>query len=126
MLPGPAGFASGLQLLARRRGLGLFAGEQDLVDLLREAEQLAAGVAADEAAALFFACARRGRVLGPVAVLAIPLVAREQARAVGLELEANDVELALLRLRTVKGAIEFAELRAWFAARLRPLHRPGT
>jgi hypothetical protein len=107
MLPGPAEFASGLRLLARRRGLALFARE-------------------DEPAALFFACARRGRLLGPVAVLAIPLVAREQARVVGFELEVNDAELALLRLRVVKQAIEFSELKDWFAARRRPLTRPVT
>ncbi len=123
MLPSPAGFASGLRLLARRRDLALFAQDADLADLLREAERLAAGTATEEPAALFFACARRGRVLGPVAFFAIPLVAREQARAVGLELDANDTELAFLRLRIVKNAIDFDELRAWFAARLRPAHR---
>jgi hypothetical protein len=125
MVPDPAGFTSGLHLLSRRRGLALFAREPDLVDLLREAEQLAAGVESDEPAALFFASARRGRILGPVALLAIPLVAREQARTVGLELDANDTELAFLRLRVVQRAIDFAELRAWFAARLRPLHGSG-
>jgi len=124
MLPGPAAFASGLRLLARRRGLALFAREQDLVDLLREASLLAAGTATDEPAALFFASARRGRILGPVALLAIPLVAREQARVMGFELDVDDAELALLRLRVVKSAIDFDELKDWFAARLRPLGRP--
>lgn len=126
MLPGPASFTSGLALLARRRGLALFTGEPELTDSVDEAEQLAAGVTADEPAALFFASAQRGRLLGPVAVLAIPLVAREQARVVGLELEANDTELAILRLRIVKGAIDFAELRGWFTAHLRTVHRPVT
>lgn len=121
MLPGPAGFLSGLRLLARRRSLALFASEADLVDLLREASALAAGNTRDEPAALFFASARRGRILGPVALFAIPLVAREQARVVGFELDVNDTELAVLRLRVVKRAIEFDELRARFAACLRPL-----
>jgi hypothetical protein len=120
MLPGPAAFASGLRLLARRRGLALFASEAELVDLLHEASRLAAGNERDEPAALFFACAGRGRILGPVAVLAIPLVAREQARAIGSELDVNDTELAVIRLRIVKRAIDFDELRAYFAARLRP------
>lgn len=126
MLPGPTELASGLRLLARRRGLALFASEPDLVDLLHEASLLASGTAPDEPAALFFACARRGRLLGPVALLAIPLVAREQSRRVGFELEVNDAELALLRLRVVKRAIDFGELKDWFAARRRPLARPVT
>jgi hypothetical protein len=62
-------------------------------------------------------------VLGPVALLAIPLVAREQARVVGFELEVNDTELAVLRLRVAKRAIDFGELRGCFSARLRPLDR---
>src|SRR4051812_19469816 len=107
MLPAPTGFAEGLRWLSRRHRLALFARDADIVDLLREASLPAAETAADEPAALFFACARRGRILGPIAVLAIPLVAREQARSAGFELEANDVELALLRLRVVKQAIEF-------------------
>lgn len=125
MLPAPPGFTSGLRLLARRRGLALFAREPELVELLREAQALAAGREEDEPAALFFATARRGRLLGPIAPLAIALVAREQARAVGFELEANDTELAFLRLRVVKGAIGFDELAAWFGPRLRPRYRPG-
>lgn len=125
MIPGPAEFASGLRLLSRRRGLALFARDVDIVDLLREASSLALESTEDEPAALFFACARRGRLLGPIAVLAIPLVAREQARVVGFELEVNDAELALLRLRIVKQAIEFGELKDWFAARRRPLTRTG-
>lgn len=124
MLPSPSAFAAGLSWLSRRRNLALFAREADLAELLREASVLASGTLADEPSALFFACARRGRVLGPVAVLAIPLVAREQARVVGFELDANDAELAVLRLRIVKQAIEFGELKDWFAARQRPLPRP--
>jgi hypothetical protein len=123
MLPSPAAFAAGLSWLSRRRNLALFAREADLAELLREAAVLASGMEANEPSALFFACARRGRILGPVAVLAIPLVAREQARVVGVELDANDAELALLRLRIVKQAIEFDELKDWFAARQRPLLR---
>ena len=126
MIPGPTEFASGLRLLARRRNLALFAREADIVELLREASLLASEIPANEPAALFFACARRGRLLGPIAVLAIPLVAREQARVAGFELEANDTELALLRLRVVKQAIEFGELKDWFAARQTPLERPAT
>ncbi len=68
MLPGPASFASGLRLLARRRGLALFAGEPDIAELLREASLRASGNVADEAAAIFFASALRSRILGPVAV----------------------------------------------------------
>jgi hypothetical protein len=124
MLPSPAAFAAGLSWLSRRRNLALFAREADLAELLHEASVHASGTLADEPSAIFFACARRGRVLGPVAALAIPLVAREQARAVGFELDANDAELAVLRLRIVKQAIEFGELKDWFAARQRPLPRP--
>jgi hypothetical protein len=44
----------------------------------------------------------------------------------GFELDANEAELAILRLRVVKRAIDFDELRAWFAIHLRPVERPTT
>ena len=47
------------------------------------------------------------------------LLARNQARAVGLELVATPDEQRALRLRIAEGGVPFEEVRAWFGDRLR-------
>jgi hypothetical protein len=125
MLPDPAAFLRGLAFFLRRRGKVARLDAPAIVEALREAEQLAAGRVEDEPAALFLACARRSRAFGMAAQEVVPFVAIGQARAIGRELAAKEIELAILRLRAVRGALDFEELRAWFAARLRPASPEG-
>lgn len=91
-----------------------------------EAEQLAGGRHEDEAAALFMALARRSRALGSIAKAVVPAAARAVAFGNGRELARADAELALDRLRILRGAMTWEELRAAFAARLRPIGAPET
>ncbi|MEZ4296512.1 MAG: hypothetical protein R3B70_16185 [Polyangiaceae bacterium] len=94
-----------------------------LVASLEEAEQLAAGEEQDEAAALFFALARRSRALGPLAADFIPGAARAQAVSMGYELLIDDLELAMLRAGVLRGELSFDDIRRWFAAERRTLDR---
>ena len=89
-----------------------------------EAEQLTGGRPEDEAAAVFMALARRSRALGSIAKAVVPTAARAVAFENGRELARTDAELALDRLRILRGAITWGELRAAFAERLRPIGAP--
>lgn len=89
-----------------------------------EAEQLASGCPDDEPAAIFLALARRSRALGSIAKVAVPAAAHAAAFASGRDLMRADVELALDRLRILRGAISWDELRTAFAERLRPIGSP--
>jgi hypothetical protein len=93
-----------------------------IAEALREAEVLAAGNEQDEPAALFFTCSRRALAFGGAgaAYLVLPVVARSQARAVGLDLQAEDIALGLHHLRILRGEMDLDELRAWFASHLAP------
>ncbi len=86
-----------------------------------EAEGLTSGHPEDEPAALFLALARRSRAIGPIAKAAVPAAAHAAAFSIGLDLVRDDAELALDRLRIVRQAIEWEELRGMFAQRLRPI-----
>lgn len=90
----------------------------------REAEQLTAACMEDEPAALFLALARRSRALGSIARSVIPAAARAVAFKRGCELVRADAELALDRLRILRHALTWDELRAAFAERLRPIGAP--
>lgn len=61
------------------------------------------------------------RSLGPIAKAAVPAAAHAAAFSIGLDLFRDDAELALDRLRVLRHAIEWEELRASFAQRLRPI-----
>jgi hypothetical protein len=121
MLPTPEHFLEGLAFFARRHApRAANADGAVIAAAVVEAEQLAGGDEANEPAALFYACARRSRAFGSLARDFIPFAARRQAHAIGCELDALDVELDILRLRVLLGAITFDELRAEFAARRKP------
>jgi hypothetical protein len=89
-----------------------------------EAQELTGGRPEDEAAAVFLALARRSRALGSIAKAAVPAAARAVAFENGRELVRADAELALDRLRILRGAMTWEELRAAFADRLRPIGAP--
>lgn len=120
MLPRGDALLRGAVFFTRRRGLS---GHFDVAvfdEAVREAAQLAADREEDEPAALFYACARRSRAFGRAAHDIVPQIARNQARATGRVLAADDLRLDVLRTRVLLGAITWDELRADFAARLRP------
>jgi hypothetical protein len=96
-----------------------------LGEALTEAAALAAGHEAEEPAALLFALTRRPRALGHYKVWeTFPLFLAErhaERLGVALQLDPGDVALEILRLRVKRGDATFEEVRAWIAARLRPI-----
>ncbi len=124
MLPRLDAFVAGIKLFARRRHPKLAAfDEPALADALAHAAVLTADDERDEPAALFFACALRARAFGAASHDLLPLIARNQARSLGLRLDVEDVVLAILHARILLGAIAFDELRDTFRAALQPAVR---
>jgi hypothetical protein len=121
MLPSPNELLQGLAFFARRTKPRATFDVSMLADLLREAEALSTGRVEDEPAALFWACARHPRAFASMAHELVPLVAQNFANHVGLALDVQPIELDILRLRVLRSAIAWDELRQWFAARLRPI-----
>jgi hypothetical protein len=89
---------------------------------LKEARQLAA-VERDEPAALFYVFSKAWARLGDACAVLPDLLARNHARAVGLELCATPDEQRDLRLRIAAGGVPFAEVKDWFSPRLRDAPR---
>jgi hypothetical protein len=87
---------------------------------LKEARQLAS-LERDEPAALFYVFSKAWARLGDACAVLPDLLARNHARAVGLELDATPEEQRDLRLRIAGGGVPFAEVKDWFSARLRPV-----
>jgi hypothetical protein len=85
------------------------------MDALREAGTLAGGRETDEPAALFFALSRRPRSFGKAHGEMTLHITVEHARVLGFALTVDVAVLELMRARIVRGAIEFDELRNWFA-----------
>jgi len=118
MIPSCEQFLLGLRFYARRHALPDRYDNAAIAQALVEAGHLAA-TENDEPAALFFACARCSRAFVGAAGRIAPFVARSQAQSLGLELSVEDLELEILRARILLGAIDFEEVRARFATRLR-------
>jgi hypothetical protein len=75
----------------------------------------------DEPAALFYVFSKAWARLGDACAVLPDLLARNHARAVGLELSATPEEQRALRLRIAAGGVPFDEVRSWFGERLHPL-----
>jgi len=105
--------------LARRHGWKAPLDQLLVQSCLKEARQLAAGEQ-DEPAALFYVFSKAWARLGDACAVLPDLLARNQARAVGLELVASPDEQRALRLRIAEGGVPFDDVRAWFGERLRP------
>ena len=73
--------------------------------------------------ALFWAFARRPRAFGKEHGRVVIHFTAEHARVLGFALTVDIAVLELLRARVVRGAIDFTELRDWFAAHLAPIPR---
>lgn len=123
MLPDLATLVAGYELYAKQNGFVPNRDEARLGDALREAGTLAGGQEAEEPAALFFALSRRPRTFGNAHGRMTLHLTMEHARAIGVALTVDVAVLELMRARIVRGAIEFEELRRWFAAHLVPIQR---
>lgn len=123
MLPDLEALLAGYALYAKRSGFAPDRDEARLVDALHEATALALGREKDEPAALFFALARRPRVFGKAHGRMTLHLTIEHARALGFALASDVAVLELMRARIFREAIDFEELRDWFAAHLAPIQR---
>lgn len=123
MLPDLGTLLAGYALYAKQNRLSPEHDEARVADALREAEALAGGEEAHEPAALFFALSRRPRAFGRAHGRMTLHYAVQHAQTLGLALTVNVAVLELIRARIVRGAIDFAELRGWFAAHLAPVAR---
>lgn len=106
--------------LARRHGWKAPLDQLLVQSCLKEARQLAAE-GGDEPAALFYVFSKAWARLGDACAVLPDLLARNHARAVGLELAASPDDQRALRLRIAQGGVPFDEVRSWFTERLRPL-----
>ena len=106
--------------LSRRHGWKTPLDELSVQGCLKEARQLT-GRERDEPAALFFVFSKAWARLGDACAVMPDLLARNHARAVGLDLGATPEEQRELRLRIAAGGVGFGEVREWFASRLAPL-----
>ncbi|MBK8258457.1 MAG: hypothetical protein IPK82_38080 [Polyangiaceae bacterium] len=124
MVPDLHSFLSGYALFAHQHGFSASCDRERLANALDEARALSATERNDEPAALFFALARRPRLLGAAHGRMTLHVAIAQAHALGFDLNVDAAVLELMRARVVRNAIDFAELRTWFAEHLAPIsHR---
>jgi hypothetical protein len=118
MLPDLEALLAGYALYAKQNHFAPDWDEARLADGLDEAGALAGGHEPDEPAALFFALARRPRIFGKAHGRMTLNLAVEHARVLGLVLTTDVAVLELMRARILRKAIEFDELRDWFAAHL--------
>jgi hypothetical protein len=110
--------------LARRHGWKDRLDHLLVQSCLKEARSLAA-TDRDEPAALFYVFSKAWSRLGDACAVLPDLLARNHARAVGLDLWASPDEQRALRLRIAEGGVPFEEVRAWFGERLHPLGALG-
>jgi hypothetical protein len=118
MLPHLDALLAGYELYAKQNQFAPIRDEPRLLDALREAGALSAGQEADEPEALFFALSRRPRTFGKAHGEMTLHITIEHARGLGFAITVNIAVLELMRARIVRGAIEFSELRNWFAEHL--------
>jgi hypothetical protein len=111
--------------LAAKQGIPLPLTRETMCAIVAEAEHLAAGNERDEPAALFYACALRAAAFGKMATPFLDNIAAAQAAAVGLKLDASELDLILLRGRIAFAAVGWEGVRHDIAGWLRPAeHRP--
>jgi len=123
MLPDLEALLAGYVLYAKQNRFAPNRDEARLADALQEAGTLADGRENDEPAALFFALARRPRIFGQAHGRMTLHLTVEHGRSLGLGFTSDVAVLELMRTRIVRKAIDFEELRSWFAAHLAPLSR---
>jgi len=92
--------------------------------IVMEAERLAAGRTKDEPAALFYASARRAHLFAKTARPFLDGIGRAQAVRVGLVLDADELDIILLRGRMGQRVAHWKEVQEAFAGWLRPSDEP--
>jgi hypothetical protein len=110
---------------AEREGVPIPVSRATLRTIVVEAEQLAAGQAMNEPAALFYASARRSRLFGKVAPPFLDAVGGVQADRVGLYLDATPLDIVLLRGQVAFDTVGWEEVRDAFGEWLRPAGVPS-
>lgn len=123
MPPDTETLLAGYELYAKQNDFSPDRDEARLAEALREATELAGANEQDEPAALLFALTRRPRTFGKAHGRMTLHLAVEQARSLGLALRVDMAVIELMRARILRGAIDYEELRAWFAAHLAPVPR---
>lgn len=106
-------------LLATRQAIPLPLTRETMSAIVEDAKRFASGNERDEPAALFYACALRAAAFGKIATPFLDDIAAAQAAAVGLELDASELDLILLRGRVAFAAAGWEGVRHDFARWLR-------
>lgn len=105
--------------LAASQAIPLPLTRETMSAIVDEAARLAAGNERDEPAALFYACALRAAAFGKIATPFFDDIAAAQAAAVGLEFDASELDLVLLRGRIAFAAVGWEGVRHDFEGWLR-------
>jgi hypothetical protein len=114
-----------LACFAREQGVPVPVGRLQMLEIVADATQLAGGRTEDAPGALFYACARRARIFGKLTARFLDTIARAQAVAVGLELDATELDIVLLRCQVSYDAVGWKDVRDAFAEWLRPSGAPS-
>jgi hypothetical protein len=117
MIPAARSLLGGYAFAARRRGWTTSPNERAFGEAVEEARALAMEPR-DEPAALFYALARRPRVLREAWPVLPALLMLNHAGRLRLYLAAGDEELDRLRVAIVVQRLTFEHVREWFRARL--------
>jgi len=123
MLPALEALLEGYALYAKQNRFAPDRDQRRVAEALHEAETLATHREIDEPAALFFALTRRPRAFGKAHGRTTLHVTIAHANALGFAFTVDVAVLELLRARILRNAIDFNELRDWFAAHLAPIPR---
>jgi hypothetical protein len=111
-------------MLAQKEGVPVPVSLETLHAIVIEAEGLAADRTEDEPAALFYASARRAHLFAKTARPFLDGIGRAQAVRVGLALDADELDIILLRGRIGHHAAHWMDVREAFAGWLRPSSEP--
>lgn len=114
---------AGYPFVARRHGRVSLCDVAAVGACCDTARALAGGALADEPAAMFYAFAAKRRAFPFAWKLMAELIARSQATANGLAVEATGDELAALAADVLYQRAAGPDVRAWFAARQHPVSR---
>jgi hypothetical protein len=112
--------------LAAKQAIPLPLTREAMGAIVDDAERLADGDERDEPAALFYACALRAAAFGKIATPFFDDIAAAQAAAVGLKLDASELDLILLRGRIAFAAVGWESVRHDFAGWLRSANQEPT
>lgn len=110
-------------LLAAKQAIPVPLNRETMCAIVDEAERFAGGHELDEPAALFYACALRAAAFGKIATPFLDDIAAAQAAAVGLKLDASELDLILLRGRIAFAAVGWEGVRHDIARWLRPANQ---